>query len=52
MRSDEAPYSKEANLYGVRELPTYFLISRAGEVVMRDTMVENIEEELQRLLAE
>lgn len=52
VRSDEAPYSKEANLYGVRELPTYFLISRAGEVVMRDTMVENIEEELQRLLAE
>ncbi len=52
VRADEAPYSKEANMYGVRELPTYFLISRAGEVVKRDVMVEDIEKELKRLLAE
>lgn len=52
VRSIDAPYSKEANLYGVRELPTYFLINRAGELVMRDTMVEDLEKELKRLLAE
>ena len=52
VRSTEVPYSKEANLYGVRELPTYFLINRAGELVMRDTMVKDLEQELERLLAE
>ena len=52
VRSEEAPYSKEANLYGVRELPTYFLINRAGEIVLRDEKVENLEKELERLLAE
>ena len=51
VRADEAPYSKEANMYGVRELPTYFLINRAGEVVKRDTMVKDIEKEIQHLLA-
>lgn len=52
VRTEDAPYSKDANLYGVRELPTYFLINRAGELVMRDTMVEDLEKELQRLLRE
>lgn len=52
VRSEEAPYSKEANLYGVRELPTYFLINRAGELIMRDAMVEDLEKELERLLNE
>ena len=52
VRPDDAPYSKEASLYGVRELPTYFLINRAGELVMRDEMVKDLEKELERLLAE
>ena len=52
VRSEDAPYSKEANLYGVQELPTYFLINRAGEVVKRDAAVEDLEKELKRLLAE
>lgn len=52
VRADEAPYSKEANLYGVRELPTYFLINRAGEIVMRDTMVKDLKQEIERLLKE
>ena len=52
VRGEEAPYSKEANLYGVKELPTYFLINRAGELVMRDAMVEDLEKELELLLAE
>ena len=52
VRSEDAPYSKEANLYGVQELPTYFLINRAGEIVKRDEMVEDLEKELEHLLAE
>ena len=52
VRSEDAPYSKEANLYGVQELPTYFLINRAGEIVKRDAMVEDLEKELKHLLAE
>ncbi len=50
VRSEDAPYSKEANLYGVQELPTYFLINRAGEIVLRDENVEDLEKEIQRLL--
>ena len=49
VRSEDA---KEANLYGVQELPTYFLINRAGEIVKRDEMVEDLEKEIQRLLKE
>ena len=52
VRDDEAPYCQSANLYGVRELPTYFLINRAGELVMRDAAVQDFEAELQRLLKE
>lgn len=50
VRSEDAPYTKEANLYGVRELPTYFLINRKGELVKRDEMVEDLEKEIQQLL--
>jgi hypothetical protein len=52
VRDEEAPYCQAANIYSVSELPTYFLINRAGELVMRDIMVEDLEKELERLLAE
>lgn len=52
VRSSDALYSKEASVYGISELPTYFLINRAGELVMRDAMVKDLEQELKRLLAE
>lgn len=52
VRDSEAPYSRVATLYGVRELPTYFLINRANELVMRDAAVEDLEKELKRLLGE
>ena len=52
VRPTDAPQSKEANLYGVKELPTYFLINRAGELVKRDSMVEDLEKELEQLLKE
>lgn len=52
VRDSEAPYSQAANLYGVRELPTYFLINRANELVKRDTAVKDLEAEIQQLLKE
>lgn len=52
VRDSEAPYSQAANLYGVRELPTYFLINRANELVMRDVDVKDLETEIQQLLKE
>lgn len=52
VRDEEAPYSNIATLYGVRELPTYFLINRANELVMRDASVKDLEAEIQKLLAE
>lgn len=52
VRDEEAPYSKSATLYGVRELPTYFLINRANELVMRDASVKDLEAEIKHLLAE
>ena len=52
VRDEEAPYCQAANLYGVYELPTYFLVNRAGELVMRDVAVKDLEKELQRLLKE
>lgn len=50
VRDEEALYSKSARLYGVRELPTYFLVDRAGELVARDSAVEDLEKEICRLL--
>ena len=52
VRDSEAPYSQVANLYGVRELPTYFLINRANELVKRDIDVKDLEAEIQQLLKE
>jgi peroxiredoxin len=52
VRDEEAPYCQAATLYGVRELPTYFLVNRAGELVMRDSAVKDLEAEIQRLLKE
>jgi peroxiredoxin len=52
VRDEEAPYCQASTLYGVRELPTYFLINRAGELVIRDSNVKDLEAEIQHLLKE
>lgn len=39
-----------AVLYNVMELPTFFLISRKGEVLLRDVQIENLEKEIEELL--
>lgn len=37
-------------LYNVQEIPTFFLINREGEVILRDAQIENTEKEIERLL--
>ena len=37
-------------LYNVQEIPTFFLINREGEVILRDAQIENTEKEIEKLL--
>ena len=37
-------------LYNVQALPTFFLINRKGEIIMRDTQIEDVEKEIEKLL--
>lgn len=37
-------------LFNVQSVPTFFLISRKGEVVLRDAQIENLEKEIEKLL--
>lgn len=37
-------------LYNVETLPTFFLISKKGEVLLRDTQIEDLEKEIENLL--
>ncbi|MBO5865624.1 MAG: AhpC/TSA family protein [Bacteroidaceae bacterium] len=39
-----------ASLYYIQALPTFFLINRKGEVVLRDAQIEDIEKEIEKLL--
>lgn len=39
-----------AQLYNVEVLPTFFLISKKGEVVLRDTQIEDLGKEIEKLL--
>ena len=38
------------SLYNVQALPTFFLINRKGEILLRDTQIENTEKEIEKLL--
>ena len=37
-------------LYNVQAIPTFFLINREGEVILRDAQIENTEKEIEKLL--
>lgn len=39
-----------AMLFNVQSLPTFFLISKRGEVVLRDAQIEDLEKEIEKLL--
>lgn len=42
-----SPYLK---LYNVQTLPTFYLINRKNEIALRDTQIENLENEIEKLL--
>ena len=44
--------SSNALLYRVNKLPSYFLISRANEIVMRDEQIKEVTTEIEKLLKE
>ena len=37
-------------LYNVQEIPTFFLINKEGEIVLRDAQIESTEKEIEKLL--
>jgi len=48
-RGSESPYLARFN---VQNIPTYYLVNRNGEIVMRDMQIEDISKEITRLLKE
>lgn len=52
VRDGEGFASYTTTLYRVSRIPTYFLINRANEVVLRDEQVANLEESIKNLIKE
>lgn len=44
--------SSNTVLYKIDKLPSYFLINRANEIVMRDEQIKNLPDEIEKLLKE
>lgn len=52
VRDAAGPESYNLTLYRVQRIPTYFLINRANEIVLRDEQVEDISKSIEKLLSE
>ena len=52
VRDAEGSTSYNLTLYRVQRIPTYFLINRANEVVLRDEQIEDINKSIEKLLNE
>lgn len=52
VRDAADPESYNLTLYRVQRIPTYFLINRANEIVLRDEQVEDINKSIEKLLSE
>lgn len=52
VRDAAGPASYNLTLYRVQRVPTYFLINRANEIVLRDEQVEDINKSIEKLLNE
>lgn len=50
VRDVESIYSRYAALYNVKELPTYFILNRNGDIVKRNADVADLEKEIRSLL--
>lgn len=52
VRDGEGLSSYNITLYRISQIPTFFLINRANEIVMRDVQVEDLEKSIKNLLKE
>lgn len=48
----EGNASYNLRLYNVTSIPTFFLLNRSNEVVLRDVQIEDVEKEIEKLLDE
>lgn len=49
---DDIENSQNSTLYRIEKLPTYFLINRDNELVLRDKQVKDLRETIEKLLSE
>lgn len=52
VRDGNGPASYNISLYRIESIPTFFLINRDNEIVLRDIQVENLESSIEKLLKE
>lgn len=52
VRDGEGNFSQYIKLYNIQTLPTFYLINRENEIAARDNQIENLEEEIVKLLKE
>lgn len=50
VRDGKGAGSPNAQLYNLQQLPTFFLINRNSEIVLRDNQIEDLEKEIEKLL--
>ena len=50
VRDDQGAASSNALLYNVQQLPTFFLINKDNEIVLRDNQITDLENEIKKLL--
>ena len=50
VRDGAGTNSQYIRLYNIQTLPTFYLINRDNEIVLRDNQIENLEEEIEKLL--
>ena len=50
VRDGAGTNSQYIRLYNVQSLPTFYLINRENEIALRDNQIENLEEEIEKLL--
>ena len=52
VRDGEGLGSSNTLLYNIQQIPTYYLINKENEIVLRDNQITDIESEIEKLLAE
>lgn len=50
VRDGAGTNSQYIRLYNIQTLPTFYLINRDNEIVLRDNQIENLEKEIEKLL--